>query len=151
MQLNPDLLKRIGSTWWKGESRGLQSEKLGAKAQPVFSAWVSVEESHIFLCGLMHGVPRRGIESGLLDGILSTFWQSCLNCPTGAFPLLMASPPIQSAVCVLSHTGFCSPVRLSPRLRTVADSQGRAANPYLSRFIFKCTKWTFSNGAVFLL
>lgn len=106
-----------------------------------FSVWPSV-----------HCVARRGIESGLLSGILFNLLVILPKLSHKSLSSFMASPlDTVSRVCVLSHADICSPAGGSPQLRSVAGSLGQAANPYLTRFIFKCTKWTLGNGAVFLL
>lgn len=141
--------KEWGPTWRKGESRGLQKTwcRCSARVLPFDCGRVT----HFPVWSCEHGVSHWGIKSDWLNGILSNILVILPELSHKSISSFLASPPIQSAVCVLSHIGFCSLVRVSPQLCTVADSQGQAAKPYFSRFVFKCTKWTFSNGAVFLL
>ena len=75
-----------------------------------------------------HYVAHRGSESGLLNGILSNLLVILPELSHQSVSSFMASPLIQSTVCVLSHAHICS-ARESPQLCTAAESQGQAANP----------------------
>lgn len=92
VQLGPGLLERIGRTWWKGLSRGFQVEKYKAKAQPLFShlciCW-GVTDFSVWLSVFF--VAHRLIESALLNEILSSLWQCCLNFPTSIFSFMASS------------------------------------------------------------
>ena len=76
----------------------------------------------------VHYVAHRGSESGLLNGILSNLLVILPELSHQSVSSFMASPLIQSTVCVLSHAHICS-ARESPQLCTAAESQGQVANP----------------------